>query len=452
MDLSSTHLGIAFCSRLQKALARIDCLADNKQLMNITPGVYDLAYKFAVALGIGLLIGAERERRKGEGPLRSPAGIRTFMIASLLGGVSWALGGVPLLTVTFLGMAGLCAIGYVRTEEQDPGLTTETALLLTVLLGGFASKESVMASTLAVTVAIALRARTGIHHFIREVLSEQELTDALIFAAAALVVLPLVPDRYVGPFSAVNPRTIWRIVILIMSISAGGHIAVRLLGPRFGLPLAGLASGFVSSAATIASMGERVCKDPQLFRPAVAGAVLSTIATMIQLAVVLAATNWHTFSVLKSSLLAAGLIATIYGGVLTFRNLRRGEPDSMQVGRAFSLTASLLFAATIALVQLVSAALDAKFGKTGVLAAAAVAGFADAHAPAVSVASLVAFGKLSAEESLLPILAALTANTVTKMVVAISGGGRRFALSVIPGLILVILGAWFGAISPLFRQ
>ncbi len=64
--------------------------------MNMTPGVYDLAYKFAAALGIGLLIGAERERRKGEGPLRSPAGIRTFLIASLLGGVSWTLGGVPL--------------------------------------------------------------------------------------------------------------------------------------------------------------------------------------------------------------------------------------------------------------------------------------------------------------------------------------------------------------------
>lgn len=441
-----------FVLGFQEVLARLVCLADNKYLMNITPGVYDLAYKFAAVLGIGMLIGGERERRKGEGPLRSPAGIRTFMIASLLGGVSWALGGVPLLAVTFLGMVGLCAIGYVRTGEQDPGLTTETTLLLTVLLGGFASKEPVMASALAVTVAIALRARTGIHHFIREVLSEQELTDALIFAAAALVVLPLVPDRYIGPFDAINPRTIWRIVILIMSISAGGHIAVRLFGPRFGLPLAGLVSGFVSSAATIASMGERARKDPQLSRPAVAGAVLSTIATVIQLAVVLAATNWHTFSVLKFSLLAAGLVATIYGGMLTFRNLRQGTPDSVQVGRAFSLKTSLLFAATIALVQLVSAALHAKFGKTGVLAAAVVAGFADAHAPAVSVASLVAFGKLSAEESLPPILAALTANTVTKMVVAIFSGGRRFALSIILGLILVILGAWSGAISPLFRQ
>ena len=421
-------------------------------MLNITPGVDDLAYKFATALGIGLLIGAERERRKGEGPARSPAGIRTFTIASLLGGVSWILGGIPLLAVTFLGMASLSAIGYVRTGEQDPGLTTETTLLLTVLLGAFASQDPVLASALAVTVAIALRARTGIHLFIREVLSEQELTDALIFAGAALVVLPLVPNRYIGPFSAINLRIIWRIVILIMSISAAGHIAVRLLGPRFGLPLAGLASGFVSSVATIASMGERARKDPQLSRPAVAGAVLSSIGTLILLAVVLAATNWSTFSALKLSLIGAGFTAIAYGGVLAFSNLRHEAPEAIEVGRAFSLKTSLIFGATIALVQLVSAALNAKFGQTGVFAAAAVAGFADSHAPAVSVASLVSSAKLSSHESIVPILAAVTTNTFTKAVVAISNGGRRFALQIIPGLILVIVAAWAGAIWTIFRQ
>ena len=416
------------------------------------PAFYFLAYKFAAVLGIGLLIGAERERRKGEGPSRSPAGIRTFMIASLAGGVSWALGDMPLLAVTFLGVAGLCAVGYMRTGEQDPGLTTETALLLTVLLGGFALKDPIMASALAVTVAIALMARARLHHFIRDVLSEEELTDALIFAAAALVVLPLVPDRYLGPFNAINPRTIWKIVILIMSISAGGHIAVRWLGPRFGLPLAGLASGFVSSIATIASMGARARKDPLISRPAVAAAVLSTVATVIQLAVVLAATSWRVFSVLKVSLLAAGLAAIIYAGFLTFRNTRQGTPDSLQMGRVFSLKTTFIFAATIALVQLVSAALAFRFGRSGVTAAAAVAGFADTHSPAVAVASLVASGKLVADESVLPILAGLTTNTVTKMLVAISSGGRRFAWQIIPGLIFVILGAWLGAISGLLHS
>src|SRR5215831_17945943 len=93
------------------------------------PDIYTVAYKFAAALGIGLLIGAERERRKGVGPSRSTAGIRTFMIASLAGAVSWAIGGVPLLAVTFIGVAGLAAIGYAHTADEDPGLRTETALL-----------------------------------------------------------------------------------------------------------------------------------------------------------------------------------------------------------------------------------------------------------------------------------------------------------------------------------
>ena len=372
------------------------------------------------------------------------------MIASLAGAVSWAIGGVPLLAVTFVGVAGLSAIGYARTGDQDPGLTTETALLLTVLLGGFAVKEPVTASALAVTVAIALMARTGLHHFIRDVLSEEELTDALIFAAAALVVLPLVPDRYVGPFSGINPRTIWRIVILIMSISAAGHIAVRSLGARLGLPLAGLASGFVSSAATTASMGELARKNPQILRPAVAGAVLSTVASVVQLGVVLAATNWQTLSIFRLSLVGAGLMAVIYGGLLTFQSLRESGPSSVQVGRAFSLKTALLFASMIAVVQLLAAALNARFGSNGVIVGSALAGFADSHAPAVSVASLAASGKLDAHASIFAILAGLTTNTLTKMVVAILNGGRRFALQIIPGLILVILGAWAGAILPLW--
>src|SRR5579864_5052179 len=98
-----------------------------------------------------------------------------------------------------------------------------------------------------------------------------------------------------------------------------------------------------------------------------------------------------------------------------------------------------------------SAGLDAKFGGAGVIVAAAAAGFADTHSAAVSVASLVASGKLTAQESVLPILAGLTTNTVTKMVVAISSGGRRFALQITPGLILVVLGAWVGTIFSLFR-
>ena len=399
-------------------------------------------FRLAASLAIGLLIGAERERRKSHTGVTSSAGIRTFAVAALLGGVSVIIGGEPLLTITTLAIAALCVVSYLRTSDSDPGLTTEAALLLTVLLGGLAQRQVAIASGVAVVVTILLAARTPIHAFVQSVLSADELTDAIVFAAAVLVVLPLTPNRYLGPYGAINPRTIWKIVILIMAISSAGHIAVRLLGVRFGLPLAGLASGFVSSTATIAAMGQRAAEDRSIAGPAVAGAVLSTVATIAQLAAVLAATSEATLHLLRAPLLAAGIVALLYGGAVTLVTIRQPVADLARPGRAFSLRASLLLAAIIASVLFVSGALNARFGEKGVLAAVAIAGFADTHSAAVSAASLVAAGKLRLVESAVPILVALTTNTISKVLVAVSSGGWKFARSVVPGLALVIASAW----------
>lgn len=409
------------------------------------PSIGEPAFRLACALAIGLLIGAERERRKGEGPQRSPAGLRTFGLAALLGGVSAVLGGNLLLAVTTAVIAMFSAVAYLRTHEQDPGLTSEAALVLAVLLGGLAQSETATASALAVIVTVLLAARGRLHHFVSTVISEDELTDALIFAAATLVVLPLTPDRYLGPFGAINPRTIWKIVILMMSISAGGYVAVRLLGPRFGLPIAGLASGFVSSTATIGAMGARALQEPALARPAVAGAVLSTVATILQMTAVLAATSRATLYQMRYPLIASGVAALAYGTVLTIMSVRQQVPLVAQEGRAFSLKSAVLFAGMIAAMLFLSAALNAWLGKAGVLAAAAVAGFADTHSAAVSVASLVAASKFTARDAVLPILAGLTTNTISKAAVAISTGGRRFAMQIIPGLVIVIAAAWAAA-------
>jgi uncharacterized membrane protein (DUF4010 family) len=400
-------------------------------------------FRLASALAIGLLIGAERERRKGEGPLRSPAGIRTFAVGSLLGGLSFLMGREILLAVSTMCVALFCYAGYRRTQEQDPGLTTETALLLTVLLGGLAQRDVATASGIAVVVTILLAARTHLHRLVRAVLSEVELTDALVFAAAVLVVLPLMPNRYLGPYGAINPRIIWKIIILLISISACGYIAVRLLGARLGLPMAGLASGFVSSTATIGSMATRSAADPALLWPAVSGAILSTVATMAEMAIVLWATNGATLRRLAVPLIFAGVAAVVYGALLTLFQARHEVPETHS-GRPFSIKTALLLGGTLAVILVLSAALNARLGRRGVLAAATVSGFADPHAASVSVASLVAAGKLDVGDADIPILGALTANTLTKIIVAISAGQRRFALYIVPGLLLVCIAAWLG--------
>ncbi|UFX48420.1 DUF4010 domain-containing protein [Bradyrhizobium sp. 41S5] len=402
----------------------------------------------SVALGIGLLIGAERERRKGKGPSRSPAGIRTFAVTSLAGAVSFAIGGEILLAVATAGAIILTAVAYFRSRSDDPGLTSEIALVLTVLLGGLSMRQPALAAGVAVALAVLLASRTQLHHFVRSVLTEREVTDGLIFAGATLVVLPLLPNQPMGPYAALNPRSIWLIVILMMAIGAAGHIAVRILGDRFGLAVAGLASGFVSSIATIGAMGTRATTTPGILGAAVAAAVLSTVATIVQMCAVLAPTSIVVLRELSIPLLCAGMAAAAYGAVFTIKGLRGRKGIDSEPGHAFSFLSAIILAATLSGILVISAALREKFGETGVIVGAALAGFADTHSAAVSIASLVASGKMSPADAVSPILAALSTNTLSKIIVAWTTGGRPFALRLIPGLLLVISAAWVGAYAP----
>jgi uncharacterized membrane protein (DUF4010 family) len=168
------------------------------------------------------------------------------------------------------------------------------------------------------------------------------------------------------------------------------------------------------------------------------------------MAILLAATSPPTLSRLKVSLIAAGLGAGVYGTLFTVKTMRKEVQGSLKEGRAFSLKSAVLFTATFCVV-LLAPALNTWFGKSGVMIAASLAGFADTHSPAVAVASLVAAGKLGTEQAILPILAALSANTITKISLAIASGGQRFAAQLIPGLVLVIVLAWVGALHLILR-
>jgi uncharacterized membrane protein (DUF4010 family) len=405
-----------------------------------------LAVRLAVSLGIGLLIGAERERQKGSGPDRGPAGLRTFAVTALVGGVSLAFGGELVLVGVVLVVGALAIVAYGKGRGSDPGITSEVALVATLLLGALAVRDPALAGALAVLTTILLAARTRLHRFVGKVLTEQELHDALLLLAAILVVLPLTPDRGLGPLGVPNPRTVWRLVVVVMAASASGYVALRALGPRYGLPLSGFASGFVSSAATIAAMGKRTAADRRIEGGAVAGAVLSTVATVVQLAALLAVTSRPALAALARPLLFSGGIAVGYGAIFAVRGARKVPAEPMPPGHAFDLRTAVLFATLVSVVMLGAAAVAERFGQQGLLLAAAAAGFADAHSSSASVASLVASGRIAAADAVLPILAAVTANTVTKAVLAGAAGGWRFAAQVVPGLVLVILAAWAGAL------
>jgi uncharacterized membrane protein (DUF4010 family) len=395
-----------------------------------------------IALALGLLIGIERERSKGDGPQRAVAGLRTFALISLAGALGIWIGGVYIFIATGAIVGALIAVGYLRTVETDPGLTTEIAMVVTFLLGGLAIREPRLAAALAVIVTILLAFRRPAHDWVKNVLTDAEVRDGLMLAAAALVILPLAPTQPIDPWGVVQPRKLWMLAVLIMAINAAGYVALRALGPKTGLSLAGLLSGFVSSTATIGAMGARTKSQPDLHKGAVAGAAASSVATVVQLAIVVGLLSTPTLMLLVPSLLASGLAAVIYAGIFALRSFRETSASEAPKGRPFDPKTALIFVLVVGLTLTISALLTQWLGDRGLMLAAAVAGFTDAHAAAISSASMAASGRTQAEFAALAALVGFTTNTVSKIVVAFSLGDRRYAFELAPGLILMALAAW----------
>jgi len=403
-----------------------------------------LIIRLAAALAVGLLIGVERERNKGQGPRRAAAGVRTFTLISLAGAISLELGGPPafLLVAAVIGL--FAAISYVRTFRHDAGLTTEVAMVVTVLLGGLALNEPQIAGALAVVVTIILAARTKVHDWINNVLTDEEIRDGLVLLAAALVILPLLPAKPVDPWGVVDLRKLWTLAVLVMAINGLGYIAVRALGAKVGLALAGLFSGFVSSTATIGAMGSRAKARVELRGSAVAGAAASSVATVVQLAIVVGLVSMPTLQMLLPSLLLAGLTAVGYAGLFTLRSVRETTQADIAPGRPFSPKTALLFVLVVGAALAISTALTQWLGDSGLLIATGVAGLGDSHAAAISAASLAAGGQTEVPMAAVAVLIGFSTNAISKTVVAFSLGDRRFAFQLLPGIVLMVLAAWAG--------
>lgn len=398
---------------------------------------------FAVALGIGLIIGAERERNRDSGKGKAIAGVRTFAIAALLGATSYMVN-IWLHIAILISIMIFVSVAYYQNNDQDPGLTTEISLLFTVILGGLTITNPSLAASLGIATALLLLEKKRLHGFVLNTVTKSELYEFLMLAAATLIILPIVPNAFIGPFDAVNPRNLWLIVIFIMSINALGHLALRLLGQRIGLPIVGFVSGFISSIATVGSMGDRAKQNPQLCRSAVCGATFSSLATIFQLAMLLAAIHAATLNALKWPLIFGAISIGIYGLILTIQSLHQYPKKGTIAEKAFSIKTALWFAVMIGIVLIVSAALQVWFGQKGLVIASGIAGLADCHSPSISVATMAASGKISIDNASVPILVAVSINTLSKSVMAIMSGSRSYATQVILGLAIQVTSLWAG--------
>ncbi|QIK19920.1 MgtC/SapB family protein [Ralstonia solanacearum] len=395
---------------------------------------------FSVALGLALAIGLERERShadKGE----LPAGMRTFAIAGLAGAIAASLP-IPLAVPSvLLAVAVLAAVGYHHSSDVDPGVTTEFALVATTLLGAYAVSEPEMAAALGTVLLVLLYAKSALHRFARTMITQRELTDLLTLAVSALLIWPAIPDRPMGPLQAWNPHTLWLVVLLIMVTGNAGHLAARWLGERVGLPLTGLFSGFASSVATIATMAARVRTKHSPVSGATAAALLSNVSTLVQMALLVAAID----IVLLRSLavpLVVGAVTTV--GWAVFWMLRDRTPvraEGENASSSIDWRTAIGFGLWMAALLLVAAVSREWFGTAAVTAVALFGALADVHAATAAIATQAAGGTLAPPMAGTLVMLALSVNTLTKVVVATSGG-KAFAGQVAAGLLTALTASW----------
>lgn len=393
-----------------------------------------MAVGLAVALGAGLLIGIERERRKGRGDDREAAGLRSFAVAAVAGALAQGLPVPGLVVAGAVLVAALTAIAYWKSRSRDPGLTTELALFATYLIGVQAMLWPALAAACGAGLAALLALRERLHRFATQLLSEQELHDGLLLAALALIVLPLLPAGPIAALGGIALRPLGALVLLIMALQAAGQVALRWLGPRAGVLVGGLVSGFVSSTATIASLGSRARAEPARGGLYAGGATASGAATWLQALLLTAALSPAAAWALGPVALAGAAGAALAAAVALRAGGAAPPAPPAPAHSALRPREALMVALLLGGVAAGVGWARQRYGEVGLEAGVAIAALADAHAPVVSLASLHAAGTIDAGLLERGVLLAVGVNTASRCVVAALAGGGRYALRVGAGL------------------
>jgi uncharacterized membrane protein (DUF4010 family) len=411
---------------------------------------YEPHLGLATAIAVGLLVGLEREQSRPEGDEGKArlGGIRTYPIFALLGAVSTLLEptSVWLPLIAFLGVIVLVAISYadgVRTHG-DHGVTTESSVLATFLLGALATSHVVTPMTdrflLVAMIGVALTFLLSSKQWFHTVAARVSRADFLAtvkFLIVVVVVLPLLPHRNLGPLGAINPFQLGLMVVTIAGLSFIGYLATRMVGPRRGLLLGAALGGLVSSTAVTLSFSRRVRSDPTM-APIAAGAIgVASSIMIVRVAVLIAFVDLALLSWIAIPLVGMTIGAAL-GTLLVFRS--KGDTAThheVPLTNPFELSSAIKVGLMFGVVLLATKAATVYLGDRGLYATAALAGTTDVDAVTLSTAKLAGDG-LAVRAASVAILIAMPANTLVKtgfsFVVGTRALGRRVAL--VGGLIV----------------
>jgi uncharacterized membrane protein (DUF4010 family) len=399
---------------------------------------------FVVALGIGLLIGLERERVAS-----ARAGLRTFGLVGLFGALTAFLGQhlgsvAPLVAGMLLVGVTIIAAHVRQPDPEDPGTTSVTALLVCYSLGALTWYGHLrLASMLAVGITVLLYFKTELKGIAAR-LTPKDWRSMLQFSVLSLVILPILPDQDYGPYGALNPHQIWLMVVLVAGVSLAGYAALQLAGARYGAPLVGILGGLVSSTATTLVYARNA--RPQAGTESMAALVI-LLANLVMLVRVTAIGAALAPAVLQplSWVVGPALVLGLTALAVNWRQLATGgavplptttNPTELKTALGFGLLyGAVLFA---------SAWLSDRVGNQGLYAVALASGLTDIDAISLSSLRLHAVGKISENVAATVIGLAMLANLGFKASLAFIVGGRELGLKVLIGMGAVAIGLALG--------
>ena len=380
-----------------------------------------------IALGIGLLVGLQKERR--ESPL---AGLRTFALASLLGAVAALLSqqmGSWIIVAGLLVIAALMVTGNVmlmRRGDIDPGQTTEVAIVLTFLVGALVvvgPRE--VAIVLGATMAMLLHLRDELKGWVKR-LSDRDVRAVMQFVVISLIILPVLPDQTYGPYDVLNPRQIWWMVVLIVGMNLAGYAAFRLMGQRAGTALAGVLGGTISSTATTMSYARLAKASPSHTKAAVVIVWIASGIVFVRILIEIGAVA-PAFLPTAAGPVSVMIMFFFAAAVAIWKSSTAPAESPLDPGNPSELKPALLFGALYAAVLFVVAAAQDTLGNVGLFAAAALSGLTDIDAITLSTSRLVATGAVDQATGWRLILVGAMSNMLFKFGLAASLGTQKMA-------------------------
>lgn len=410
-------------------------------------------WRFGVALVIGAFIGLEREYFQQRGEFADFAGIRTFSLMGLAGAVAAFLAddhGIVFFFAVYALLGLLIVISHWGEvyHLEGAGITTEVAALLTPLLGAMVIWDyAEIAGALGVVTALVPSLKPRLQTVIRG-MQPEDLRATLEFALVSAVILPLLPNEFVGPYELINPFQIWLLVVFVSGISFFGYVLMKAFGTNRGVGLAGLLGGLVSSTATTVTLAGRSKESPQL-SPMLANAIL--LASSVMFPRVLAGVLIVHPPLLAYVAIPAG--AMLLTGLLTVAYLwRRRVPESevqqtLDLGNPLKLPTAISFGLLLAVVLIAVQVAQDVFGTGGVYGASVISGFVDVNAITLSASELAALNNVTERVAAVAIVLATLVNTGSKAMIAFTLGDPRLRKTLIPAFgLMIIAGAISGAL------